>query len=39
MRITTESQGDQGPVTALIGVLESLYEAHLTLLSVERLKD
>ena len=49
MRITTESQGDQGPVTALIGsmpeqaalsgVLETLYDSQFTLLSVEMLKD
>jgi hypothetical protein len=49
MRITTESQGDQGAVTALIdsvpeqaalsGVLETLYDSHFTLISVEMLKD
>ena len=45
LRITTSSPKDQGPVTALVGqvqdqaelagVLNSLYELHLTLLSVE----
>jgi hypothetical protein len=49
LRITTSSQGDQGPVTALVGqvcdqaelagVLNSLYELHLTLLSVEYIGD
>ncbi len=44
LRITTSSQGDQGRVTALVGqvrdqaelagVLNTLYELHLTLLSV-----
>ena len=47
MRITTSSLKDQGPVTALVGqvrdqaelagVLNTLYELHLTLLSVEYL--
>jgi hypothetical protein len=47
LRITTSSQGDQGRVTALVGqvrdqaelagVLNTLYELHLTLLSVEYL--
>ncbi len=47
MRISTGSRGDQGSVTALVGlmrdqaelagVLNSLYELHLTLLSVEYL--
>ena len=49
MRITTESRGDQEPVTTLIGsvpdqaalsgVLETLYESHLMLLAVEMLED
>ena len=47
MRITTSSQGDQGLVTTIVGrvrdqaelagVLNTLYELHLTLLSVEYL--
>jgi hypothetical protein len=49
MRISTGSLDDKGPVTTLVGevpdqpalsdVLETLYELHLTLLSVELLKD
>jgi hypothetical protein len=48
MRINTESQGDQGLITtlagslpdqaALSGVLETLYDSHFKLLSVETLK-
>ena len=48
MRINTESQGDQGLITtlagsvpdqaALSGVLETLYDSHFKLLSVEILK-
>ena len=47
LRITTSSRGDQKPVTALVGrvrdqaelagVLNTLYQRHLTLLSVEHL--
>jgi len=47
MRITTDSRRDKGSVTSLVGamrdqaelsgVLNTLYELHLTLLSVERL--
>ena len=47
LRITSSSQKDQGPVSALVGqvrdqaelsgVLNTLYELHLTLLSVEYL--
>jgi hypothetical protein len=49
MRITTENLKDQGSITALVGqirdqaelsgVLNTLYEMHLTLLSVEILED
>jgi hypothetical protein len=49
MTITTASQGDQGMVTTLMGrlrdqaelagVLNTLYELHLPILSVESLKD
>jgi hypothetical protein len=49
LRITTNSLKDQEPVTVLVGqirdqaelsgVLNTLYEHHLTLLSVEKLKD
>ena len=49
LRITTSSLKDQEPVTVLVGqirdqaelsgVLNTLYEHHLTLLSVEKLKD
>lgn len=49
MRITTDSRGDQGPVATLVGllpdqaalsgVLESLYERHLTLMSLEMVGD
>ena len=49
MRITTEKLKDQGPVTELVGqirdqaelsgVLNTLYDLHLTLLSVEILED
>ena len=49
LRITTSSLKDQGSVTALVGqvrdqaelagVLNTLYELHLTLLSVEYLND
>ncbi len=49
MRITTSSQKDKAPVTALVGqvrdqaelagVLNTLYELHLTLLSVEYLDE
>lgn len=49
MTITTASQGDQGVVTTLVGrlrdqaelsgVLNTLYELHLPILSVECLKD
>jgi hypothetical protein len=49
LRITTSSLKDQEPVTALVGpmrdqaelsgVLNTLYESHLTLLSVEMLED
>lgn len=49
MRITTSSQGDQGLVTTIVGrvrdqaelagVLNTLYELHLTLLSVEYLNN
>ncbi len=49
LRITTSSLKDQGPVTALVGqirdqaelsgLLNTLYELHLTLLSVEMLED
>jgi len=48
MRISTVSLDDKGPVTTLVGsvvdqaalsgVLETLYESHLTLLSVEMLE-
>jgi hypothetical protein len=48
MRISTVSVEDKGPVTTLVGsvvdqaalsgVLETLYESHLTLLSVEMLE-
>jgi len=48
LRITTRNLKDQGPVTELVGrmrdqaelagVLNTLYELHLTLLSVEYLK-
>ena len=48
LRITTSSLKDQGPVTELVGpirdqaelsgVLNTLYEYHLTLLSVEMLE-
>ena len=47
LRITTSTRGDQKPVTTLvgqvrdqselIGVLNTLYQRHLTLLSVEHL--
>jgi len=47
LRITTSTRGDQKPITTLVGqvrdqaeltgVLNSLYQRHLTLLSVERL--
>ena len=47
LRITTSSLMDQGPVTVLVGqvrdqaeltgVLNALYQRHLTLLAVERL--
>jgi hypothetical protein len=47
MRITADSRGDKGSVTSLAGamrnqaelagVLNTLYELHLTLLSVEHL--
>ena len=49
LRITTSSLKDQGSITALVGqirdqaelsgVLNTLYEMHLTLLSVEILED
>ena len=49
MRITTSSQGDQGEVTTLVGrlrdqaelmgVFDTLYNLHLSILSVEYLKD
>jgi hypothetical protein len=49
LRITTSSLNDKGPVTALVGqirdqaelsgVLNTLYEMHLTLLSVEILEE
>ena len=49
MTITTSSQGDQAPVTTLVGllrdqaelsgVLNTLYELHLSLLAVEILTD
>ena len=49
MAITSSSQGDQGVVTILVGrlrdqaelagVLNTLYELHLPILSVECLKD
>ncbi|MGD8530158.1 MAG: hypothetical protein PVG97_04195 [Syntrophobacterales bacterium] len=49
MTITTDSQGDQGVVTTLMGrvrdqaelsgVLNTLYELHLPILSVECLRD
>ena len=49
MSITINSRGDQEPVTTLVGtlcdqaslagVLNSLYEFHFTLLSVEILED
>ncbi len=49
MRITSESRGDQKPVSTLIGrlvdqaelsgVLNTLYEMHLSILSVEVLED
>ena len=49
MTITTSSQEDQGVVTTLVGrlrdqaelsgVLNTLYELHLPILSVEHLKD
>ncbi|MGB6382608.1 MAG: hypothetical protein WBG51_15670 [Syntrophobacteria bacterium] len=49
MTITTSRQGDQGEVTTLVGrlrdqaelsgVLNTLYELHLPILSVELLKD
>ncbi len=49
LHITTSNLKDQGPVTALVGhvrdqaelagVLNTLYERHLTLLSVECLND
>jgi hypothetical protein len=49
MTITTASQGDQGVVTTLVGrlrdqaelsgVLNTLYELHLPILSVECLRD
>lgn len=49
LRITTSSLKDQGSITALVGqirdqaelsgVLNTLYELHLTLLSVEILED
>jgi hypothetical protein len=49
LRITTNSSKDQGPVTVLdghvrdqaelTGVLNALYQRHLTLLLVERLYD
>ena len=49
LRITTSSLKDQEPVTVLVGqirdqaelsgVLNTLYEFHSTLLSVEKLKD
>jgi len=45
MSISSKSQGDQGPVTTLVGtlhdqaelagVLNTLYEWHMTLLSVD----
>jgi hypothetical protein len=48
LRITTSSLANQGPVTAIVGqmrdqaelsgVLNTLYELHLTLLSVETLE-
>jgi hypothetical protein len=48
-RITTSSLKDQGPVTALVGqirdqaelsgVLNTLYDLHMTLVSVEILED
>jgi hypothetical protein len=48
LRITTSDQGDQAPVTtlvgivqdqaALIGIVNSLYDLHLPLLSVELLR-
>jgi hypothetical protein len=47
LRITTSTRGDQKPVTTLVGqvrdqaelagILNSLYQRHLTLLSVEHL--
>jgi hypothetical protein len=47
MHITTRNRGGEGPVTTLVGtvpdqaalagVLETLYEAHFTLVSVEML--
>ena len=47
LRITTSTRGDQKPVTTLVGqvrdqaeltgVLNALYQRHLTLLAVERL--
>lgn len=47
LRITTDTRGDQKPVTTLVGqmrdqaeltgVLNALYQRHLTLLSVEHL--
>ena len=47
MQITTRNRGGEGPVTTLVGtvadqaalagVLETLYEAHFTLVSVEML--